>query len=505
MNLLNQKNQFEIKEDSTYPSSTKIIYKECVKNKTQRSFIYNIQKEGIYPSNTVTTIKQKNINILNKRPFQEYKIPDKYAVITEWGRGKNHRIVYCQIDYIDNKPQFLIKYRVNFENIVISTKSTSQAALLYEKAIKPSSKSTISGPLVFGLQLKTVQKVRESYNKSRQVKPANQCTEMTLKKRAKQISRDAYCKLAATEQLLLREWSVFNERNNFDSEIVQKVINAIGTGVQRSAKDILLYIISKLMHKNVLQLSDPIIHLRISEDGRNSMKKLQIDFKNYPGYIRLPLFDMIPLDHFVFDILYLFLRITDRLWTLVLAEIEEKGLFNDITRQVIINEMKRLKISFDFWEEESHIWKHTSLSAMINPFTDSQQFKQQAYNWLMLFLKPSQATEHSTTNELTKDYQNRRINLEERGPCVMGQVITGDSSKQLYIRVYMGSGNNIFGEFFPNPNYYNVPLSMAQQPIPLDFYGSMKVDLLGHQFDNSSHISIWKNVFNETTRTLFEM
>ncbi|CAG8775433.1 17107_t:CDS:2, partial [Gigaspora rosea] len=171
---------------------------------------------GIYPSNTVTTIKQKNFKkneqenhtLKNKRPFQEYKIPDKYAVITEWGRGAKHKIVYCQIDYIDNKSLFLIKYGVNFENIVISAKSTSQAILLYEK-------------------LKTVQKIRESYNKSKQVKPTTQCTETTLEKRARikfglddkiktkrqlqktvqaidqgQISRDTYCKLAATEQLL---------------------------------------------------------------------------------------------------------------------------------------------------------------------------------------------------------------------------------------------------------------------------------------------------------------
>ncbi|CAG8837653.1 32145_t:CDS:2 [Gigaspora margarita] len=172
MNLYNQENQFEIKEDSTYPSSTKIIYKEF------------------------TIIKQKNFNILSKRPFQEYKIPNKYTVITEWGCGTKHRIIYCQIDYIDNIPQFLIQYRVNFENIVISTKSTSQAALLYKKAIKPSSK-------------------------------------------------------------------------------IQEVINAIGTGVQYIAKEILLYIITKLMHKNVLQLSDPIIHFQISGDGRNVECKIK--------------------------------------------------------------------------------------------------------------------------------------------------------------------------------------------------------------------------------------
>lgn len=496
--------------------------------------------------------------------------------------------------------------------------------------------------MVFGLQLKTVQKVRESYKKPKQIKPANQCTKMTLENRARtlsarssliinnqalqiyhpednlalktlefsvneydfhikfgldnkittkqklqavvqavdqgQISRDAYRKLATIEQLLPREWSISDERNNitkqmnqqikfnlidldkanasntiytteqsdlFDSEIVQEAINTVETGVQRSAKDILLYIIPKLMYKNILQSSDPTIHLRISGDGRNvgrkvkqvmvtimilndklhhhhpdyyytiilypgtekyetlhfilgpfleelrifkdeglmcanilwkfelyfssdwkflgiclginsanskyfcpwcecsknqhaelqhnwkitkSMTKLQANFNSYPGHIRPPLFDMIPLNHFVFDTLHLFLRITDRLWILALAEIKEKDLFNDTTRQVIIKEMKRLKIVFNFWEEEeSRIWKHTSLSgddkkkvlnefnlnllfrssrarilrqlwdefynlykAMLNPLTDPQQFKQQAYDWLMLFLKPSQ-------------------------------------------------------------------------------------------------------------------
>ncbi|CAG8554719.1 41268_t:CDS:2 [Gigaspora margarita] len=151
-----------------------------------------------------------------------------------------------------------------------------------------------------------VQKVRES--KSKQVKPANQCTKMTLEKRAKvlsskslsiinnqalqiyhpedkltlktlefsgQISRDAYCKLAATEQFYHENGQCLMNANNFDSEIVQKVINAIGTRVQRSAKDILLYIIPKLMYKNVLQSFDPIIHLRISGDGRNIGRKIK--------------------------------------------------------------------------------------------------------------------------------------------------------------------------------------------------------------------------------------
>ncbi|CAG8731921.1 10108_t:CDS:10, partial [Cetraspora pellucida] len=100
------------------------------------------------------------------------------------------------------------------------------------------------------------------------------------------------------------------------------------------------------------------------------------------------------------------------------------------------------------------------------------------------------------TNVLPGDYNYDGI----LDVLVMGQVSPGDSTKQLYMRVYMGAGNNTF-----DLNYYTVPSSAAQQPIPLDFYGNMKVDLLGHQFGDSSHISIWKNVFNATTRTLFEV
>ncbi|RHZ82632.1 hypothetical protein Glove_106g45 [Diversispora epigaea] len=86
---------------------------------------------------------------------------------------------------------------------------------------------------------------------------------------------------------------------------------------------------------------------------------------------------------------------------------------------------------------------------------------------------------------------------------IMGQEGPTDQNaknKPNYMRVYMGYSNNTF-----NSNYYTVPEATVQQPIPLDYYGTMKVDLLGHSFDNSSHISVWKNVFNETNSTLFEV
>ncbi|RHZ79718.1 hypothetical protein Glove_141g31 [Diversispora epigaea] len=119
-----------------------------------------------------------------------------------------------------------------------------------------------------------------------------------------QISRDSYRDLTATDYHLIREYSISNKRieitkhmnqvikfslvnvkenNNFDNlenlefeephitntDIIREVSNIIGIGVNRSAKDILCYIIPHLQKKQVLDSSNPIIHLRISGDRRN--------------------------------------------------------------------------------------------------------------------------------------------------------------------------------------------------------------------------------------------
>ena len=68
----------------------------------------------------------------------------------------------------------------------------------------------------------------------------------------------------------------------------------------------------------------------------------------YPGHQLPPLFNMIPLENHVPDKLHIMLRITDRLWDLVLQEIKNEGLFNNITRNIIIKEMEKLKIRFEF-------------------------------------------------------------------------------------------------------------------------------------------------------------
>ena len=147
-----------------------------------------------------------------------------------------------------------------------------------------------------------------------------------------------------------------------------------------------------------------------------------------PGHIKPPLLQMIPLNHYIPDELHIMLRIWDRLWLLVIQELKMQNQFNDFTRSKIISEMRRIKVSFHFWQDQgTQNWNYTSLmggdkeivlksfnfgvvfdeerSFLINSLwrgfyelyknikikeTNSTQFADQAKQWLDLFLTPSQ-------------------------------------------------------------------------------------------------------------------
>ncbi|UZO22425.1 uncharacterized protein OCT59_014788 [Rhizophagus irregularis] len=136
---------------------------------------------------------------------------------------------------------------------------------------------------------------------------------------------------------------------------------------------------------------------------------------------------MISLENWIPDKLYIMLRITDRLWSLLLHEIEETGYFNDVVREIIVKEMNRIKVNFHFWQEkECQFWSFTSLmgqdklkvlqffdlnkvlppiranvirnlwngffdlyTAIWDPNTDPKIFKRDAKMWLKIFLTPS--------------------------------------------------------------------------------------------------------------------
>ncbi|EXX58816.1 hypothetical protein RirG_194590 [Rhizophagus irregularis DAOM 197198w] len=54
-----------------------------------------------------------------------------------------------------------------------------------------------------------------------------------------------------------------------DENIVETVINSVGKAEIQSIKEILIFLIPSLVKKNILNSSQPIILIRISEDGRN--------------------------------------------------------------------------------------------------------------------------------------------------------------------------------------------------------------------------------------------
>jgi len=67
------------------------------------------------------------------------------------------------------------------------------------------------------------------------------------------------------------------------------------------------------------------------------------------------------MKNYLFDELHIMLRITDRLWSLVIHEVIASGFF-DIAREIIIKEMCRIGVRFQFWQErDSNKWSYTSL------------------------------------------------------------------------------------------------------------------------------------------------
>ena len=86
--------------------------------------------------------------------------------------------------------------------------------------------------------------------------------------------------------------------------------------------------------------------------------------KNYSQmnwYSKEPLFGMIP----ICDELHIFLRVTDCLWELMLSDLGWEQVDETIWQTKILNEMKRLKITFQFWHEKNS--NNLSYTSLIGP------------------------------------------------------------------------------------------------------------------------------------------
>ncbi|CAG8823662.1 34929_t:CDS:2 [Gigaspora margarita] len=98
----------------------------------------------------------------------------------------------------------------------------------------------------------------------------------------------------------------------------------------------------------------------------------------YSGHIRALLFSMIPLNHWVPDELHIMFRITDRLWSLVISELEQNGEYDDDMRETILlrnfdlsailptNRAKKIRL---LWNKFDQLY-----CAIKNPDIDFTQF-----------------------------------------------------------------------------------------------------------------------------------
>jgi hypothetical protein len=102
------------KEVSNYPKDSNITWKD-----NKRTFHYNVIKAGIY--------SQEPILCQTQKPYS-YLIPHGYVIQTTW-----NRTVQCSINYINDKPTYVIKFGNNFFNQVVSNKSPLDATTLFHK------------------------------------------------------------------------------------------------------------------------------------------------------------------------------------------------------------------------------------------------------------------------------------------------------------------------------------------------------------------------------------
>uniref|UniRef100_U9U9M3 Uncharacterized protein n=1 Tax=Rhizophagus irregularis (strain DAOM 181602 / DAOM 197198 / MUCL 43194) TaxID=747089 RepID=U9U9M3_RHIID len=133
------------KEISNYPENSNIVWKN-----NKRTFYYKVIRAGIYPKDIL---------------FQ------------------------CSINYVNDKPTYVVKFGNNFSNQVVSSKSPSDATTLFHNQINQGVNTRTSGVLLFGLHLESIHQYRIKPHKKRILKPVNEASHSTLTKRAKSMTK----------------------------------------------------------------------------------------------------------------------------------------------------------------------------------------------------------------------------------------------------------------------------------------------------------------------------
>ena len=148
-----------------------------------------------------------------------------------------------------------------------------------------------------------------------------------------------------------------------------------------------------------------------SKTINKSMDNIKVNYKQINGHIKEPLFYMIPLQNWVVDELHVFLRITDRLWELMVSDLYRETTNEEIWKEKILLEMQRLKISFQFWNEKST--KKLQYTSLMGP--DKQKILKE-FNLTAVFQSTTRAIQIRALwdqfNELYSLMQNRQTTGE---------------------------------------------------------------------------------------------
>ncbi|UZO20850.1 uncharacterized protein OCT59_013261 [Rhizophagus irregularis] len=140
-------------EESTYPKS---VFIKLFDNK--RTFFYEIIKEGTYP-----LAEQLYYTKNPKHP-----IPHNYIVKTQYGKAMH--TVKCSIEYMEKRPLYKICFGDNFAREEFNkTKEIGKNQNRNQSNRK--NKGKISGPLLFGLKLLSVERVRKTMSLDLKIRP----------------------------------------------------------------------------------------------------------------------------------------------------------------------------------------------------------------------------------------------------------------------------------------------------------------------------------------------
>ncbi|CAG8783645.1 22047_t:CDS:2, partial [Cetraspora pellucida] len=224
-----------------YPKKPEIIYRD----QSTSTYHYTIISEGYYlsPSILIKTQKKKKIAI-------EFLIITKLRLV-----GKNKDI--------NNKRQlklcFKIKYNMDGLQTIKSWQSATYIANLFAQTYNNNRTSTLSGTIIFRLQLKCVEQARDSHYQSNVLQPLEKLSNSAKRPQIKQIgvkvhnqdwiidyskdktlktikrqayvramdyyyiSRDALQSIAKMSSELSWEYTISNEKLNIDN-IMQNII-----------------------------------------------------------------------------------------------------------------------------------------------------------------------------------------------------------------------------------------------------------------------------------------